>query len=49
MDNIQDLVCEFARVDVVTVRMIGDEGDIKRADVRDEGQSLQEVMLPSCQ
>jgi hypothetical protein len=28
MDNIQDLICELARVNVVAVRMVGNEGDV---------------------
>lgn len=45
MYNIKDLVGEFAWVDVITVCMVGDEGNVQRADMRDVGQALEEVML----
>lgn len=49
MYNVQNLVCEFAWVDVVTMRMVSDKGDVERADVGDERESLEEVMLVNCQ
>lgn len=49
MYNVQNLVCEFAWVDVVTMRMVSDEGDVERADVWDEREALKEVMLINCQ
>lgn len=45
MHDVEDLVGEFAWVDVVAVRVVGDEGDVERADVWDEWQALEEVVL----
>lgn len=45
MYNVKNLICEFAQVDVVAVCMVGNEGDVQGADVRDEGQALKEVVL----
>ena len=47
--DVEDLVGEFARVDVVAVRVVGDEGNVERADVWDERQALEEVVLRLCQ
>lgn len=46
--DVEDLVGEFARVDVVAVRVVGDEGYVERADVGNEWQALEEVVLLSC-
>jgi hypothetical protein len=46
--DVEDLVGEFARVNVVAVRVVGDEGDVERADVGNEWQALEEVVLLSC-
>ena len=45
MDNVQDLVSEFSWVNVVTVSMIGNEGNVQRPDVWYQRKSLQKVML----
>lgn len=47
--DVEDLVGEFAWVDVVAVRVVGDKGYIERADVWDEWQALEKVVLLSCQ
>ena len=47
--DVEDLVGEFARVDVVAVRVVGDEGDVERADVWNEREALEEVVLRLCQ
>ena len=49
MHDVEDLVGEFARVDVVAVRVVGDEGDVERADVWNEREALEEVVLRLCQ
>lgn len=49
MYNVEDLVCQFAWIDVVAVRVVGDKRNVKRADVRNEGESLKEVVLLRCQ
>ena len=49
MHDVEDLVGEFAWVDIVAVRVVGDEGDVEGADVGDEGEALEEVVLLSCQ
>lgn len=45
MYYVEDLVGEFARIDVVAVRMVGDEGDIEGTDVWNVGQTLEKVVL----
>lgn len=45
MDNVQDLEGKFARVEVVAVDVVGDVGDVEAANVGDEGQALEEVVL----
>lgn len=45
MHNVEDLVGEFARVDVAAMCVVRNEGDIKRANVRDVRKTLEEVML----
>ena len=47
--DVEDLVGEFARVDVVAVRVVGDERDVERADVWNEREALEEVVLRLCQ
>ena len=49
MHNVEDLVSEFARINIATMRMVGDEGDVEGADVRDEREPLEEVMLSNHQ
>lgn len=46
--DVEDLVCELAWIDVVTMCMIGNERNVKRADVWDEGEALEEVVLLIC-
>lgn len=45
MYNVKDLVRELARVDVVAMCVVGDEGDIQGADVWNQREALEEVML----
>lgn len=45
MDNVENLVCKFAWINVVAMRMVRDEGYIERTDVRDIRQALEEVVL----
>jgi hypothetical protein len=47
MHDVEDLVGKFARIDVATMRMVGNKGNIERADMRDEREPLEEVMLSS--
>lgn len=46
--NVEDLVCEFAWIDVVTMCMVGNERNIKRANVWDEREALEEMVLVIC-
>jgi hypothetical protein len=43
--DVEDLVGELARVDVVAVEVVGDVGDVEGADMRDVWEALEEVVL----
>jgi len=45
MDNVEDLVCKFTRIDVVSVRMVSDERNVKGTNMWDVRQTLEEMML----
>lgn len=45
MHDVEDLVGELARIDVVAVEVVGDVGDVEGADMRDMREALEEVVL----
>lgn len=47
--DVKNLVCKFAWVDVIAMRMIGDERYVEGTDMRDVRQALEEVVLGTCQ
>ena len=46
MHYIQDLIREFAWVNVASMGVVGDIGYVERADVRYVWETLEEMMLP---
>jgi hypothetical protein len=45
MDDVEDLVRQFSRIDIASVRMIGNVGDVEGADVGYIWEALKEVVL----
>lgn len=45
MDDVDYLVGEFSRVHVGAVGVVGEVGDVEGANVGDQGEALEEVVL----
>jgi uncharacterized Fe-S cluster-containing protein len=43
--NVEDLVSEFTWVDVTAMCVVGNEGNVKGADMRNVRETLEEVVL----
>jgi hypothetical protein len=47
VNDVEDLVCEFAGIDIGAVGVVGNERYVEGADVWNVGEALEEVVLSS--